>query len=213
MFAGCVQRAKGCFDHFSPFGINEGYSLTWFVNVYIIGSFLRHHVEFKKVKWPFLRYVIWCGLMLLSWVVLRILGSRSEVVNELNIEAYYLRYSSTLNIAASVMLFVAFAKKTIQNKFFRKVIAVCSPLTFDVYLLHDNPFMRSIVWFDFVKIDALNNSAWLIPQMLMCVLLVFFAGLLIGFLRQKLFGIWENKEGYKRLLRKVDSLTDLFMQS
>ena len=126
---------------------NSGFSLIWFLAVYIIGAYIRYYVTPEKVKKSIWLTVFLFATVLVtaSWVVGHfVLGN---VLDALSIKKdYFYRYDSTLLIVQSIALFMVFVGIKIRSKFIMKAAAFLSPLTFGIYLVHDNFNFKEFIW-------------------------------------------------------------------
>ena len=59
-----------------------------------------------------------------------------------------------------------------QIKKFGKVILWFSVSTFSVYLIHDNPYLRHLIW-DLFRINQLTNKFYIAPYILLVVIIIF----------------------------------------
>ena len=67
---------------------------------------------------------------------------------------------------------------------YHKWINLAATATFGVYLIHDNPFMRELLWFKVFENAKYQNSLWLIPYSIAVSLAVYLGGTLIDLARQ-----------------------------
>ena len=67
------------------------------------------------------------------------------------------------------------------------MINICSSATFGVYLLHDHPLSRVILWKEIFRNAEYQNTVMLIPYSIIVVAFVFCTFTIIDFVRQKLF--------------------------
>lgn len=70
---------------------------------------------------------------------------------------------------------------------YNKIINTISSATFGVYLIHDNPIMRSFLWHTLFKNATFSNNYFLIPYSLAVILIVFFGCTIIELFRIHLF--------------------------
>lgn len=188
----------------SPFFSSATYSLPLFIELYFIASYIRLHVDVRKIKRPAVVYLI-CSLFMLGvWLFLR-----TVYANVVDLSAdipadYYYRNHSAVVIVGAVSLFVAFLKLSIKNAGLIKIIKLVSPLTLGVYLIHEHYELRMLLWNSVVSITALPRNL-LTPVYALLVTMVLYAVLLtIDFLRAKLFGLMESTSWYKNAMKNVD---------
>ena len=119
-------------------------------------------------------------LLFLSSTTIRFVN---EHVVYLISETSFINEFSVITVGASVGLFLIAAYHAHWENSFVNTIASC---TFGVYLLHDNPFMRKVIWRNWLDNTVWYDSGWLMFYILLSVLLVFAACLPIELLRQKI---------------------------
>jgi len=83
-------------------------------------------------------------------------------------------------ILISVTLFINMLNKNIDFK----LINIISSCMFGVYLLHDNNYIRHILWHDILKSNTFQNSPYLIFHFFISILVVFSICTLIEFIRK-----------------------------
>ena len=175
----------------NPLGMSNGYSATWFLVLYFVAAYIRSH-EFK-IKCPLIIYVSSVICMFLIWFLLHILSQRIAVLHEYGIEDYYYNYCSILNFVASVSLFLFFVGIKIRK--FKKTIRFITPLTFGIYLIHDNIRLRELLWPS--VLNAFQTS--LILRATFAVLTIFCICIVIDYFRSKVFQVLFSKNIWKRL--------------
>lgn len=97
-------------------------------------------------------------------------------------------YSSPMTIFASIFLFQFFKKLKLGHK---KIINIFGSTTFGIYLIHENPYMRPVIYQFFHAYDF-KFSSLLIPYISLCTLVVFIMGGGMDIIRQFFFSTIEN---------------------
>lgn len=184
------------------FQLNGGYHPVWLMILYLFGGAMRMHGIPRLGNRGKLCAVI-AGSILLSW------GSRLAVLstNAKWPEEWLLQYTSPTTLACSIALFALFADKTLPRRL-SKTATVLSPLTFGVYLIHDNPLLREHL----IKM-RLTGLANLNPVLMLGGLFACWAGvyglcLLLEWLRTKLFAALKVSALCERLEKKLFVWTD-----
>lgn len=119
---------------------------------------------------------------------------------------WFLNYASLFNLMASVSIFMLFLSFEFEyTTKWKRVITFLSSSTFGVYLIHENPHLRPILW---GLVDDLND-AFLFDfnypiKVVMVSLAVFMVCCLMEQLRKSTFGRIAPK--CIRLCEKVDSI-------
>lgn len=158
-----------------------GKELSQFLMLYLLGAYLRKYPD-SILRSTAIRY----GLMLPAFVLLFTSSVVLRFINNifpLQIsEIYFYSRTSILIIACAVGMFsVAIYQKPWTNNTIN-TIASC---TFGVYLFHDNPFIRSMLWPKWINNAIFYDSWYLIIRIILSVILVFGVGILIELFRKK----------------------------
>ena len=130
----------------NAFGADYGYSLAWFVCLYFIATYIKKYniiIEFKRC---ILGYILFSCIMFSSYIILNLLIGKNPTLHNYEIPTYYMRYNSIFNCIASVLLFLAFRSVQISSRWIIKMVTLIAPLTFGIYLIHDNPIFREWYW-------------------------------------------------------------------
>lgn len=158
-------------------GSNE---ICQFIMFYSIGAFARKYQQItflnKNKYWISL---ISAGLLLLSNIALNLLAIKNSIFNH---GSYFYSRHSVLIIALSYGLLLIFVNMKIKNS---KIINAISSTTFGIYLIHDNTYIRSIIWNDILRVNEYKYESYLILYLLICTIAVFLTCSMIDYLRQK----------------------------
>lgn len=110
------------------FNFASGYSLIWLLILYVLGAILAKETLFQKLAW-FVLCFIYLGLVI-ALFYLKIKG------------IYWVKYTSPLVVAYSIVLVILFSRLKIESKYFVKSIKYMSSLTLGIYIFHEHPFIR-----------------------------------------------------------------------
>ena len=118
------------------FGVNNGYGLIWFICLYTVSSYLRLYYEpnHKKNKWIIYYFMI-CSILFLTKIFISKLSI--SIIGRLTGSMIFFKYNSILVFLASVFLFLYFLNLKISSKIIIRISLFLSPLSFGVYLVHD----------------------------------------------------------------------------
>ena len=147
------------------------YSLGAYVNINI-NSFKNNN----KVKY----------LLLLSILILFIYTSGIIILSNYNInllnKIFFLSYrSSIFMIIIAVCLLVIFLNFEYFNS---KIINNISSCVFGIYLIHDNPNIRNIIWNNIFIGNNFTISCFLIIYMIITVIVIFLVSLFVELIRK-----------------------------
>lgn len=172
--------------------ITKGMDYTWFVVLYIIASYIRKYgiPEWLTMKRCMAIYVI-CSLVTGGMrIPLGILSNHFGFGYTLS--GLFFRYNSICIAVASLALFCFFLKLKISCSILKRGILFIAPLTFAVYLIHEHPMVRDLLW------NSLPMKRWFmmgIPEtlfyMCMTVICVFAISCLIERVRLCLFELFK----------------------
>ncbi len=129
-----------------PIGINNSVSLNsanylyWFLNLYLMGSYIRiNKINFKKNCFVYGYIAINVLYIIISIIVFKI-GGVSKLM-------YILKYNLPFAYISSVLLFLIVLNTDFKvNDKIKKIIMFFSSSTFAVYIIHENPFVRNLLW-------------------------------------------------------------------
>ncbi|MBN8210234.1 acyltransferase [Bacillus sp. NTK071] len=114
-------------------GVYNGYGLFHFIFLYILASYIRFHgfiiKDYNKFQW------------LIIFVAMALINMISNYIVSGSIGRLY-SYNSPLVVLTSYSLFMAF--KNIHLK--ASVVNVASSYVFGIYLIHEHPMIRDILW-------------------------------------------------------------------
>ena len=153
-----------------------------FVFLYVLGAYFQMYKDnFMQKRWVRnLTLICSFSLLFLSTFVLDLIGQFIPIMENRG-TLFYAR-NSLLVVACAISLF-AIAMHSVP--FHNKYINLISGCTFGVYLIHDNPAVRDVLWKNLLNMPRYSESSFLIFIMLFCVALVFLVCVIIEFIRQK----------------------------
>lgn len=179
-----------------------GYGIIWFITLYLIAGYIKRYVNVnKKPIMLIIFFITTIFLLILKFGLQYILKNYPSTFEYISrIYEYY----SIFILINSICLFLYFNGIEIKNKITTNIITVVSPLTFGVYLIHENIFVIKKLYsniFNSLKY-ASHGIIGLISNWLIFILVVFTICCLIEYIRQKVFKFVSNT----KILKKVDAL-------
>lgn len=144
-----------------------GYGIIWFCVIYVFAVYIKKYCnnQSKRKIIYFLIYVISCLCILLSYIFF-------SHFNLLFYSKFY-NYNSMFVFISSLSLFMFFKNITFKNNTLKKLVSFLAPLTFGVYLIHENIFLRQILY------NGIFNSKNYIDYVIIYPLIVFIQALFI----------------------------------
>ena len=159
----------------------KGYSAFWLLILYIIGALIKKTNLFDSIKSSVLFI---CYLLCSVFIVLLDTIFNTEI---------WRTNTSPLILLSAIFLLIIFSRININSK----LVKTIAPLTFGIYLFHDNDYFRKYFMLD--KFAFVNNYNIFVCILLIIVisLVIFVVSMIVEYIRNQLF----------RLL-KIDSLID-----
>ena len=181
-----------------------GYGIVWFLVLYITGAFIKKSkVQNLGKGKSVLIYVILGLIAPLSSIGAVIMYKLTGIMKFWEFKELFYSYTSIPIYLASIAFFVMFIKMEIRNEKICSVINKIAATTFGVYLIHDNRFLRSVLW-NFLEPSKYSGQAFLFVYMLICIFGIFVICSVIEMLRQLLFGILYKSKIYKKSVEQLN---------
>ena len=158
-----------------------GATMSQFVMFYLIGAYFRKYPD-NAFTLPGKRYLLALGSFFLLLFAIGVYRWLCPWATKLDVAQ---RFHDPMSLLTAGTAIGMFAVAVNWKPFFCKSINLVASCTFGIYLLHDNPFVRSILWLDWIKNYQWFDSMYLLPRMLLSILLVFSVCCAVEWLRQK----------------------------
>lgn len=153
--------------------------ITLLVVLYFIAAYTKKYLKNKiTVKQSLLLYIGSSLLIFLGTIILYIVGL-DQFKGDL------ISYQFILVIIGSIGLFTLFINMNIKSKIINNI----SVLTFGVFLIHDNNFLRRFIYSNIFRMGDLYNNKYLMIFTVLFIIILFSACSLIEYLRVKLFNV------------------------
>jgi len=183
------------FISFPSFSIPIGYintygdNIIWFIYLYIVGGYIRLYEPFiHKTKL----------LSILLAILLLFLATKGII--------YHLRtgentfnsiHNNGITFILSVLSFLIIKNVNINtNNAISKVLIKIAPYTFGVYLIHDNFFIRNILWYrNLFQFESHFDTYYFVPYLLAISILIFVICVCIDKMRSLLFNALQLDKG------------------
>ncbi|MCQ2485860.1 MAG: acyltransferase [Clostridia bacterium] len=175
----------------------EGNNLLWMIMLYCIAGYIRLYGSDYKVKKKTCAIVFILAFVLtyLSTFLFTVLGVK--YVSFAQHIQFFSRQVSICTIIMSVSLFTVVVKSTEFNS---KVINILSSATFGVYLIHESPYLRNLIWKKLLHGTAYSDSLNLILYSIFAVLAVYICCSAIDIIRA-----YTVAKPYNKLVNKYSS--------
>ncbi|WP_081664119.1 acyltransferase family protein [Bifidobacterium sp. AGR2158] len=169
----------------------QAHNFMFFILLYIIISYYRWYLPILNMHITKLVLIVGLTVFFIPIITLQILGIT------LHIEALRLHSAVFAGSGKASALLIGFALFNIgiQKKFFSRIVNTIASTTLGVYLIHEDPFVRSPLWQYWLNFAPLTRqSAWVaIITAFGSIFATFIACVFIDLMRQRLFAFTINR--------------------
>ena len=187
-------------------GFYYGHSFIWFVCLFMAGAYLRRFdlplKKYQNFKMFFLISFL-ISIITVGFVYIKYRYGNGQFINVCYV------YNGFSYLTA-LLFFSLFKQLKLKNPFYIRAILKISPLTFGVYLIHDNPFVREWLWPKF-NLYFFFNSPYFILCIFFIPLSIFLLCIMIDYFRSLLFRIIRIDDGVNKLSKIIDGKIHLFL--
>lgn len=187
----------------------RGNNFLWLLIVYIIGAYFRLYgfKHLTNVKRSLMCYIL-CSLLIFAEVtaIYYVIGLTGHLKEITNIPR---DYNHIFALASAVGMFAIFINKKPMGEKTSSLICKLSPMALGIYLIHENMSFRYNwqQWLGVYEISKMGICLFLI-KLLCAILAIVFAGLLVDFVRIKLFSLvsaFIDKTGLREKMNNFDN--------
>lgn len=182
----------------------ESNNLIYFFYLYSIGAYIKLWKNDLKVKNSkcFILIALIAFLTYSTVIVFDIIGLKYSFFK--GKEIYFYNIKSVPILVMSILIFITFKNLKIK---YNKTINTISMATFGVYLIHDNVYIRTLIWKNILPSVNMINSLWFIPYSILAIISVYITCTII-----ELFRIFVIEKYYMKLVNKLEPKIDLFIK-
>ena len=181
----------------------NGESFIWVAFLYLVAGYIRLYFD-KHINKK-----IGISITLLVPVVIVILRFLSMKLINKNLERLF-DFCNIFNFISLISLFLCFKDIKVKNEKVNNIIGKIAPLTFGIYLIHDNAYFKPFLWVDLLKVSNFANSKFLILHFIISVILVFIVCSLIETIRAKIWKLCSKSKISKKVDKLLDDLNEKF---
>lgn len=126
------------------FKTGYGNSIVWFVYLYIISYYIRKYRIYEKYSKKIWGIIATLCVMIIFIVKISIAIFTYYIYGKIKYSGAFIGETTILNIIFSISIFCIFLKIQINN--YKKTILSLSYVSLDVYLIHEHPAIKDILW-------------------------------------------------------------------
>ena len=197
---------------------NYGYTLSNFIFLYLIGSYISKYKIKEKILnrisnnlYRLLLFIIFILSAIFNFCLYKTTGQfflTGKIIGELsrNINSMHIAYSNPLVIIQTVSYFLFFESFNFKSKIINKI----SSLTLGIYLIHNNTYLKLFLY-KWLKIENGNVYSYkFILYVFIMIFVIFILCAIIEFLRQIIIGFIKKRKITKLFQEKIYSFINSF---
>ena len=171
-----------------------GYGIIWFVCLYLISSYIRLYGSPLKIssKKYFIIFILCAVFITLEMLVSDML---CKYIERISFAGKFLQYNNIIVLIQSLALFLCLKDLNLKSVRLTKTVTFLAPLTFAVYLIHEQPQLRTVLYNKILHTEICYHNPYGILIVIGSVLAIFVTCIIIEFIRQKIL------KGIKILLK------------
>lgn len=181
--------------------IYDGYSVMWFIILYLIAGYIRLFYN-KKTKLFKLFLIYFINLFIMILILL--LSNKIHYFNKYG--AGLNNYNNIFVLIETIVTFLIFREINIKSKF----INFLASSVFAVYLIHTHKELSKTMW-DFIDQKKYIDSNKVFIVFILSIILIFFISIIIDKIRIvlfKLIGKLKNIKLINNVINKVDNFIE-----
>lgn len=183
------------------FNVNRHFShILWFITLYIMGAYLkRNPIKVDNRKVIATSIILYLSIFI-SILIFDLISLKIEIFK--GHELYFLKRNSILTLITSVTIFLSFVNlKVKENKIINKIASTM----LGVYIIHENVFVRKILWCKVFKSNLYVSSNFLIVNAIFSITFTMIICVLIDLIRRKTI---EKVE-----IKLFDNISEIFLNT
>ena len=181
----------------------NGNSVSWLIYVYMLGGYIRLQWN-RKINKKLCLIIPLCIAILIA-IVRAILGKYFGInMNQL------LQSVNVLNFISMLCFFLYFKEVKIRNEKINNIIGKMVASTFAIYLIHNNPNFRPLLWKKVMGAFEFANSPLLVFHFFISIIGIFLISVMIDLLRRKIFNLWKKMKIIQKIDEKLDKANEKF---
>ncbi|MGN0277926.1 MAG: acyltransferase [Lachnospiraceae bacterium] len=170
------------------FDVNRGYSIIWLMVMYITGAFLKRimpHLEQYDKKIFMILYLLCVFIVFVSKLVI----AKITVIlfGQAQYEDILIQYNSPFIVLGAVFLFIFFARLTVQKVSLKKIIMEVAAVSFGVYIISEQQYIRSKFVVDSLREYADRSWYIMLSALFLHAVMIYIVCTVIEYIRKKLF--------------------------
>lgn len=182
----------------------NGYSIVWMLTLYVIAAYLRLYykpngkIGIGKVA----TCIIPILLLFFSKVIIDCIGS-AFLPSFLKYSEWFFKNNSIFALAASVGTFILFLNIKVKKALISKVSLTFGSAAFGVYVIHNHPYLRDLLWDKWIMPYRFLGNWWFLPYSVGIIIAIFFVCAVMELARSKVHKAVFTSVWYRKFYDKV----------
>ena len=170
------------------FDNTRGYGIIWFVTLYLVGAYIRLYMEshYKNRR----NLLIFFLISVFSYLLILTIQYICNILQISDISERLYNYNFITVFLASVFLFLYFKNMEVKNSKIVNIVSKVAPLTFAVYIIHEQSILREILYLKILDLDRFWNNAVQFVVIPLTVIGIFLICILIERITQNTIQKW-----------------------
>lgn len=181
-------------------GIGKGYTLSWFIYLYLVGAYIRRYYNIENISKRVFRWiVIACIVLVFMPLAVCILSNiASLLIFSKTTGGHDLWFNNSIIIfPLSLFIFLCFLHIKVARLLTGPINKVAMS-TLAVYLIHEHPLLREHIW-DFFRQMIANNFYSLVAIFCLSIFTIYTLCTIIDLFRIIIFKHSVDKVNFNRL--------------
>lgn len=171
-------------------------SIIWFITLYLIGAYISIYKKFNDRNICAIVGMGSYAIIVISIILFEFIGTKIKIISQHT--TYFTKINTIFCVLASIGIFLYFKNiKVFHNGFINNV----SSTTLGIYLIHDNKYIRPIIWNNIINAKKYIDEFYFLGYSIISILIVFIVCAFIERIRQLFF----NKLIFK-LSNKIEEI-------
>lgn len=191
------------FDFLLGEDLSGNNSLLWFIFLFFTGGYIRLHFDHDGPN-HFGKAYFAAAAVLAAVFLVRIFWHYSMWTAPMMVDYHD---NNGILFGVALLLFLWTARLKAPNTAFVRAMVRIAPLTFGVYLIHDNVYVRHVLWNGWIDVHGAIHSWWFVPILITSTVGIFIACIACDAIRDRLFGLLRVNDRIDALSARVSTLS------
>lgn len=185
-------------------------NISWFIFLFYVAAYIRLFNPFAQRKIEYGKYyLVFCFILLISYLLYEysLYHWRGMNISYRSSPAY-----NGYTFFSSILLFLWAKHYSFKNNILCRFVVRLAPYTFGVYLIHDNPYIRTLLWERWLIPSKYIDTWFLLPVMLLSVILIYLICTFGDYLRARLFLSFNMIKKINMVSEKILSIPSKYIK-